>query len=58
MLLLYVRLLVLLNTLELKVLQLLSFFKMSFYLFSVCSLFAMMILMPLNWKVREGILDF
>ena len=31
--------------------QLLSFFKMSFYLFSVCSIFAMMILMPINLKV-------
>ncbi|KAF8154629.1 hypothetical protein B0H34DRAFT_752640 [Crassisporium funariophilum] len=30
---------------------LLNFFKMSFYLFSVCSLFAITILMPLNWKV-------
>ncbi|KAF8066835.1 hypothetical protein FPV67DRAFT_1416983 [Lyophyllum atratum] len=29
---------------------LLNFFKMSFYLFSVCSLFALTILMPLNWK--------
>jgi len=31
--------------------QLLSFFKMSFYLFSVCSIFAMVILMPINLKV-------
>ena len=31
--------------------KLLSFFKMSFYLFSVCSIFAMMILMPINLKV-------
>ncbi|KAG6866158.1 hypothetical protein C0991_008112 [Blastosporella zonata] len=29
---------------------LLNFFKMSFYLFSVCSLFALTMLMPLNWK--------
>ncbi|KAG5736119.1 hypothetical protein E4T56_gene6267 [Termitomyces sp. T112] len=29
---------------------LLNFFKMSFYLFSVCSFFAVIILMPLNWK--------
>ncbi|KAH6904319.1 hypothetical protein BKA70DRAFT_1373644 [Coprinopsis sp. MPI-PUGE-AT-0042] len=29
---------------------LLNFFKMSFYLFSVCSIFAVTILMPLNWK--------
>ncbi|KAG6844854.1 hypothetical protein H0H87_003097 [Tephrocybe sp. NHM501043] len=29
---------------------LLNFFKMSFYLFSLCSLFALTILMPLNWK--------
>ncbi|KAL0575714.1 hypothetical protein V5O48_006274, partial [Marasmius crinis-equi] len=28
---------------------LLSFFKMSFYLFSVCSFFAVFILMPINW---------
>jgi hypothetical protein len=31
--------------------QLLSFFKMSFYLFSVCSIFAVVILMPINLKV-------
>jgi hypothetical protein len=31
--------------------QLLNFFKMSFYLFSVCSIFAMAILMPVNLKV-------
>ena len=31
--------------------QLLSFFKMSFYLFSVCSIFAAAILMPINLKV-------
>jgi calcium permeable stress-gated cation channel len=31
--------------------QLLNFFKMSFYLFSVCSFFAVTILMPINWKV-------
>jgi hypothetical protein len=31
--------------------QLLNFFKMSFYLFSVCSVFAVAILMPVNWKV-------
>ncbi|KAH7890363.1 hypothetical protein F5I97DRAFT_16920 [Phlebopus sp. FC_14] len=29
---------------------LLGFFKMSFYLFSVCSIFAVAILMPINWK--------
>ncbi|KAF9044481.1 hypothetical protein BJ165DRAFT_1481442 [Panaeolus papilionaceus] len=29
---------------------LLNFFKMSFYLFSGCSMFAITILMPLNWK--------
>ena len=32
--------------------QLLNFFKMSFYLFSVCSVFAALILMPVNLKVR------
>ncbi|EGN97135.1 hypothetical protein SERLA73DRAFT_169572 [Serpula lacrymans var. lacrymans S7.3] len=30
---------------------LLNFFKMSFYLFSLCSVFAVAILMPMNWKV-------
>ncbi|PBK93009.1 DUF221-domain-containing protein, partial [Armillaria gallica] len=30
---------------------LLNFYKMSFYLFSICSLFAIGILMPINWKV-------
>lgn len=32
--------------------QLLSFFKTSFYLFSVCSLLAVTILMPINLNVR------
>ncbi|KAF9527187.1 hypothetical protein CPB83DRAFT_876524 [Crepidotus variabilis] len=36
---------------------LLNFFKMSFYLFSVCSLFAMAILMPINWKHNRDIDD-
>lgn len=36
---------------------LLSFFKMSFYLFSVCSFFAVTILMPLNWKHNKRIED-
>ncbi|KAF8625673.1 hypothetical protein AX15_005252 [Amanita polypyramis BW_CC] len=36
---------------------LLSFFKMSFYLFSVCSFFAITILMPLNWKHNKRIED-
>lgn len=31
--------------------KLLNFFKMSFYLFSVCSIFAVAILMPVNWMV-------
>jgi hypothetical protein len=31
--------------------QLLGFFKMSFYLFSLCSLFAVAVLMPINWTV-------
>ncbi|KAF8838304.1 DUF221-domain-containing protein [Paxillus ammoniavirescens] len=34
---------------------LLGFFKMSFYLFSVCSVFAIAILMPINWKHNMGI---
>jgi len=33
--------------------QLLSFYKTSFYLFFVCSIFAATILMPINWKVRH-----
>ncbi|KAI3616372.1 membrane protein [Moniliophthora roreri] len=36
---------------------LLSFFKMSFYLFSVCSLFAVAILMPINWTHNKEVLD-
>ncbi|KAF8193023.1 hypothetical protein BJ912DRAFT_1094023 [Pholiota molesta] len=36
---------------------LLNFFKMSFYLFSVCSMFAVGILMPLNWKHNKDIID-
>ncbi|PFH48588.1 hypothetical protein AMATHDRAFT_65071 [Amanita thiersii Skay4041] len=36
---------------------LLNFFKMSFYLFSVCSLFAVTILMPLNWKHNKDTQD-
>jgi hypothetical protein len=32
-------------------LQLLNFFKMAFYLFSVCSILVITILMPINWKV-------
>ncbi|KAG2004616.1 membrane protein [Coprinopsis cinerea AmutBmut pab1-1] len=36
---------------------LLNFFKMSFYLFSVCSLFAITILMPLNWKHNKDLED-
>ncbi|KAG5645965.1 hypothetical protein DXG03_004757 [Asterophora parasitica] len=35
--------------------QLLNFFKMSFYLFSVCSFFAITILMPLNWKHNKDL---
>ncbi|KAF8128423.1 hypothetical protein EV363DRAFT_1221606 [Boletus edulis] len=34
---------------------LLGFFKMSFYLFSVCSLFAIAVLMPINWTHNIGI---
>ncbi|KAF9479802.1 DUF221-domain-containing protein [Pholiota conissans] len=34
---------------------LLNFFKMSFYLFSVCSMFAIGILMPLNWKHNKDL---
>ncbi|KAH7918403.1 DUF221-domain-containing protein [Leucogyrophana mollusca] len=34
---------------------LLGFFKTSFYLFSVCSIFAVTILMPINWKNNIGI---
>ncbi|KAL0958878.1 hypothetical protein HGRIS_014193 [Hohenbuehelia grisea] len=34
---------------------LLNFFKMSFYLFSVCSFFAITILMPINWKNNVGL---
>ncbi|KAF5381794.1 hypothetical protein D9615_005509 [Tricholomella constricta] len=34
---------------------LLNFFKMSFYLFSVCSFFAITILMPLNWKHNKDL---
>jgi hypothetical protein len=36
---------------------LLSFFKMSFYLFSLCSVFAVSILMPVNLKNNIGIGD-
>ncbi|TFK37064.1 hypothetical protein BDQ12DRAFT_713700 [Crucibulum laeve] len=36
---------------------LLNFFKMSFYLFSICSLFAITILMPLNWKHNKDLDD-
>ncbi|KAF8876644.1 hypothetical protein BD779DRAFT_1804233 [Infundibulicybe gibba] len=36
---------------------LLNFFKMSFYLFSVCSLFAIAILMPINWKHNKDLDD-
>ncbi|KAM6494958.1 protein of unknown function DUF221 domain containing protein [Amanita muscaria] len=36
---------------------LLSFYKMSFYLFSICSFFAVAILMPLNWKRNKRIED-
>ncbi|KDR79098.1 hypothetical protein GALMADRAFT_223356 [Galerina marginata CBS 339.88] len=36
---------------------LLNFFKMSFYLFSVCSMFAIGILMPINWKQNKGLDD-
>lgn len=35
---------------------LLSFFKMSFYLFSVCSVYAVAILMPINWKHNKDIM--
>ncbi|KAF8559485.1 DUF221-domain-containing protein [Imleria badia] len=34
---------------------LLGFFKMSFYLFSLCSLFAITVLMPINWTHNIGI---
>ncbi|KAI5996071.1 hypothetical protein EDC04DRAFT_2801083 [Pisolithus marmoratus] len=34
---------------------LLSFYKTSFYLFSVCSIFATTILMPINWKNNAGL---
>ncbi|KAI6026538.1 hypothetical protein BKA83DRAFT_4244721 [Pisolithus microcarpus] len=34
---------------------LLGFYKTSFYLFSVCSMFAAVILMPINWKNNAGI---
>ncbi|KAL4080029.1 hypothetical protein V8B97DRAFT_1929520 [Scleroderma yunnanense] len=34
---------------------LLSFYKTSFYLFFVCSIFATIILMPINWKNNIGI---
>ncbi|KIJ64119.1 hypothetical protein HYDPIDRAFT_112659 [Hydnomerulius pinastri MD-312] len=34
---------------------LLGFFKMSFYLFSVCSIFAIAVLMPINWNNNIGI---
>ncbi|KAF9009177.1 DUF221-domain-containing protein [Hymenopellis radicata] len=36
---------------------LLNFFKMSFYLFSACSFFAVSILMPLNWKHNKDLGD-
>ncbi|KAF9004659.1 hypothetical protein BDQ17DRAFT_1399513 [Cyathus striatus] len=34
---------------------LLNFFKMSFYLFSVCSFFAVAMLMPINWKHNKDV---
>jgi Late exocytosis, associated with Golgi transport len=34
-------------------LQLLNFFKMSFYLFSVCSVLALVVLMPINVRVSR-----
>lgn len=34
---------------------LLNFFKMGFYLFSVCSIFAVTILMPMNWAHNKDI---
>ncbi|KAF8661641.1 hypothetical protein AX16_001283 [Volvariella volvacea WC 439] len=54
-----------LKTSEVTVLQivgldaavLLNFFKTSFYLFSVCSFFAITILMPLNWKHNKDAND-
>ncbi|KAK0463700.1 uncharacterized protein EV420DRAFT_1638625 [Desarmillaria tabescens] len=36
---------------------LLNFYKMSFYLFSICSLFAIGILMPINWKHNKDLGD-
>ncbi|KAJ7595897.1 hypothetical protein C8J56DRAFT_852889 [Mycena floridula] len=36
---------------------LLNFYKMSFYLFSVCSFFAITVLMPLNWKHNKELGD-
>ncbi|KAF8901139.1 hypothetical protein CPB84DRAFT_1708514 [Gymnopilus junonius] len=36
---------------------LLNFFKMSFYLFSVCSMFAVFVLMPINWKHNKDLDD-
>ncbi|KAF9070665.1 hypothetical protein BDP27DRAFT_1391889 [Rhodocollybia butyracea] len=36
---------------------LLNFFKMAFYLFSVCSFFAITALMPLNWKHNKKLGD-
>ncbi|KAH7869805.1 uncharacterized protein C8R40DRAFT_1163358 [Lentinula edodes] len=36
---------------------LLNFFKMAFYLFSVCSFFAVTALMPLNWKHNKRLGD-
>ncbi|KAK0482482.1 hypothetical protein IW261DRAFT_1033633 [Armillaria novae-zelandiae] len=36
---------------------LLNFYKMSFYLFSICSLFAIGILMPINWKQNKDLGD-
>ncbi|KAI6038575.1 hypothetical protein EDC04DRAFT_2694215 [Pisolithus marmoratus] len=36
---------------------LLSFYKTSFYLFSVCSIFATTILMPINWKNNAGLVS-
>ncbi|KAH8827533.1 hypothetical protein DL96DRAFT_1599355, partial [Flagelloscypha sp. PMI_526] len=35
---------------------LLSFFKMSFYLFSLCSFYAVAILMPINWSHNKDLL--
>jgi hypothetical protein len=37
---------------------LLNFYKMAFKLFSVCSFFAITILMPINWNVRRNLTPF